>query len=105
MNYFDGEYFPTSETSRVIFGDTCPGTCPNGGRLLNHYMLWLEGSGYEGPDGGYFAWLSVDPAGSRSGQGSALLRDISPVPVPAAIWLFGTGILGLIGFSKRRRAA
>ncbi len=29
----------------------------------------------------------------------------SPVPVPAAIWLFGTGILGLIGFSKRRKAA
>lgn len=27
------------------------------------------------------------------------------VSVPAAIWLFGTGILGLIGFSKRRKAA
>ena len=27
------------------------------------------------------------------------------VPVPAAIWLFGTGILGLIGFSKRRKTA
>ena len=23
------------------------------------------------------------------------------IPVPAAIWLFGTGILGLIGFSQR----
>jgi len=28
----------------------------------------------------------------------------SPIPVPAAVWLFGTGILGLIGFSKRRKA-
>jgi hypothetical protein len=26
------------------------------------------------------------------------------VPAPAAIWLFGTGIIGLIGFSRRRRA-
>ena len=26
----------------------------------------------------------------------------SPVPVPAAVWLFGTGLLGLIGFSKRK---
>ena len=29
----------------------------------------------------------------------------SVVPVPAAVWLFGTGILGLIGFSKRRKSA
>ena len=28
-----------------------------------------------------------------------------PVPIPASVWLFGTGILGLIGFSKRRKAA
>lgn len=27
----------------------------------------------------------------------------SPVPVPAAAWLFGTAILGLIGFNKRRK--
>ena len=30
---------------------------------------------------------------------------ISSVPVPAAIWLFGTALIGLIGFSKRRNAA
>ena len=30
---------------------------------------------------------------------------VSAVPVPAAIWLFGTGLIGLIGFSKRRKAA
>jgi hypothetical protein len=29
----------------------------------------------------------------------------SPVPVPPALLLFGTGLLGLIGFSKRRNAA
>jgi len=26
----------------------------------------------------------------------------NPVPVPAAAWLFGTGIMGLIGFSRRK---
>ena len=31
--------------------------------------------------------------------------QVSAVPVPAAIWLFGTGIIGLIGFSKRRKEA
>ncbi len=29
----------------------------------------------------------------------------APVPVPAAVWLFGSGLLGLIGFSKRKKAA
>ncbi len=31
--------------------------------------------------------------------------EASPVPIPAAAWLFGSGLLGLIGFSKRKKAA
>ena len=27
--------------------------------------------------------------------------DVSPVPVPAAVWLFGTGLIGLIGMRKK----
>ena len=30
---------------------------------------------------------------------------VSAVPVPAAFWLFGTALIGLVGFSKRRKAA
>jgi hypothetical protein len=29
----------------------------------------------------------------------------SPVPLPAAFWLFGTGLIGLIGMQKQRRKA
>ena len=29
----------------------------------------------------------------------------SPVPVPAAVWLFGTALIGLVGFSRRKRSA
>ncbi len=29
----------------------------------------------------------------------------SAVPVPAAVWLFGTALIGLLGFGKRRKAA
>lgn len=28
---------------------------------------------------------------------------VSAVPVPAAVWLFGSGLIGLIGFAKRKR--
>ncbi len=31
--------------------------------------------------------------------------QVSTVPLPAAAWLFGSSILGLIGFSKRKKAA
>ena len=30
--------------------------------------------------------------------------SVSAVPVPAAIWLFGTGLLSLTGFSRKRNA-
>jgi hypothetical protein len=31
--------------------------------------------------------------------------SVSAVPVPAAVWLFGTALIGLVGFGKRRKAA
>ena len=34
----------------------------------------------------------------------ASLVPVSPVPAPPALLLFGTGIIGLIGFSRRRKA-
>jgi hypothetical protein len=33
-----------------------------------------------------------------------LVEPSPPVPVPAAVWLFGTALIGLVGFSKRRKA-
>jgi len=37
--------------------------------------------------------------------GSPGLITTSAVPVPAAVWLFGTGLLGLTGFARKRKAA
>ena len=30
---------------------------------------------------------------------------VSPIPIPAAAWLFGSGLLGLIGIARRKKAA
>jgi hypothetical protein len=34
-----------------------------------------------------------------------LLQQSAPVPLPAAVWLFGSGLLGLAGIGRRRAAA
>ncbi|MBT8117404.1 MAG: VPLPA-CTERM sorting domain-containing protein, partial [Gammaproteobacteria bacterium] len=28
---------------------------------------------------------------------------LNPIPVPAALWLFGSGLLGLVGIARRRQ--
>ncbi len=49
-------------------------------------------------------WASGGLAGSGADVGSFLVRT-SVVPIPAAVWLFGSGLLGLIGYSKRKKVA
>jgi hypothetical protein len=47
-----------------------------------------------------------DWATSGSGNFSNNFTDnniAAPVPVPAAIWLFGSGLMGLLGISRRRK--
>ena len=43
--------------------------------------------------------------GTFTDRGGWVYRDLSPVPVPAAVWLFGTALIGLVGFGKRKKAA
>ncbi len=41
------------------------------------------------------------PVSATSTVDSATLTSISAIPVPATVWLFVSGLLGLIGFAKR----
>jgi len=34
-----------------------------------------------------------------------MIESVQPVPVPAAVWLFGSGLLGLVGIARRKKAA
>ena len=44
-------------------------------------------------------WYSIS-FGDVTGQIQGV--DLAPVPVPAAVWLFGSGLLGLAGVARRR---
>ena len=36
---------------------------------------------------------------------SANFDFVAPIPVPAAVWLFGSGLLGLVGVARRKKSA
>jgi hypothetical protein len=47
-----------------------------------------------------FAYLLGNASVSLTG----VVSDVAPVPLPAAVWLFGSGLLGLVGVGRRRAA-
>ena len=67
---------------------TCSGTCGDGDTYTLDYS-------------------AVVPTGSFTGVPYSLHLEgtISAVPVPAAVWLFGSGLVGLAGIARRRKAA
>jgi hypothetical protein len=56
-----------------------------------HYSLWIGGNG---PD--------ASPVGSQSYVATI---TASPVPVPGAVWLFGSALAGVVGLRHRKLAA
>jgi hypothetical protein len=52
--------------------------------------------------GGWTAQWYLSGSGVTSGAHSVA---VSAVPVPAAVWLFGSGLLGLVGIARRKKKA
>lgn len=48
--------------------------------------------------------ITIDPAYSGNYTLEVSNIPFAPVPVPAAAWLFGTGLLGLVGLKRQRQA-
>ena len=57
---------------------------------------WYADTGYTSLGGSLYNVHFAD--------GSLLQVDVRVVPVPAAVWLFGSGLLGLVGIARRKKA-
>jgi hypothetical protein len=111
-----------TENSPGVLFNGAHAVAANGGQGVPIYSpsLWEDGSSIAHlDDDSMVTSLSIMNA-SAHGTGLdvrelgslelAILQDIgytevSAVPVPAAIWLMGSGIVGLFGFSRKQKAA
>lgn len=98
--------------SNGVANMTCATDCSNG----DSFSLFYTASVTEGPfagiryrlgfDSGNLALLAFASAldGPVEDYGVASTGTISSVPVPAAVWLFGSGLVGLFGFANRKKS-
>lgn len=114
------DYRGTATAGGVLFGEVI--TLPSAGAaplVLNGPLfpdadpnVWTNFSNtfQIGPDaaGGILLQMNA-PCGADANCVSdyyidniSLTADVSAVPVPAAVWLFGSGLLGLIGAARRK---
>ncbi|MCP9448244.1 MAG: DUF4082 domain-containing protein [Nitrospira sp.] len=59
---------------------------------------------YSEPWSGFVSPGLTDPDAGGTALLGANLR-VTPIPLPAAVWLFGSGIAGLVGLARGRKAA
>jgi hypothetical protein len=80
------------------------------GELGTAYYGVTDGAAYNGGDlvylnhSDHFDRLWTHTWGESAGQDLAFTIQTTPIPVPAAVWLFGSG-LGLLGWYRRRQTA
>lgn len=65
-------------------------------KVENLLAAYTEPSSFPGPEGPLLAFIEKKEVGVSIGT--------SVIPVPAAFWLFGSGMLGMIAIARRKRA-
>jgi len=78
----------------------------DGGSFVSYMETLIGNSDFYFNDSFIISEIYADGSGNTIDQfgyaGIATLTGVSIVPAPAAVWLFGSGLLGLFGLAKRK---
>ena len=102
-------YDPSGNVAQPGWGLTNTGPFTN----IKSYYYW---TGLEFVLDSNNAWIFHSPSGNQfASTGSSKSSyfygwavrtgDVSAVPIPPTLWLFGSGLLGLVGVARRKKAA
>lgn len=97
--FWNGTSFNQGSSTSLVPGSVCVGA---------NCTTAINVTSFDAVTGAFTAtWQAVVVGGSFNGQLATwnIAGTASAVPVPAAAWLFGSGLLGLAGVARRRMAA
>lgn len=82
--------YDSTDFGSGVEGDILALAAASGFDASAQYVLFTPGSAsFEtGDDNDYLVWKGA----------------VNPVPIPAAVWLFGSGLLGLVSIARRKKA-
>jgi hypothetical protein len=110
LGMFIGEYNPDDLSNQVDFGES--GCDVNGENCTIDNAIIGTTSQFFGviDSGGFSQFEYREMEGTNNDQKKIFAddfyfagSDIAAIPVPPAAWLFGTGLLGLIGIARRKK--
>ena len=96
---FNSNFFLKSPSGEWVLNDRLP---------LNSTSEYFMNNQYYNQFGDGLYWLSVtagtaDEVAPFSLDYSFDISVTTVVPIPASVWLFGSGLIGLIGFARRKK--
>jgi len=100
-----------------VYVGVADSTAPGGVRILEQYLYNVEGSGFQS---GVAVMETVSIPQDLQGLSAELITGLqlfdrsnpdveisglgTPIPLPPSVWIFGSGLVGLIGLQRFRRS-
>lgn len=108
---FKADHSGDSNSTSTESGVTTNGVVKNG---VNSASEWVSFLGYWAKDSSFAGLISALNSGDfrvglhiqsigTSGKSDSYVNELSPVPLPAAAWLFGSALFGFVMVSNRRK--